>query len=187
MSQGSASTPFGTNEQNQETQAHDGLKTEPPTAPSVTPAAAYAPALPPASPIVFPIQQQLQLWNAPYPPPEAVKQYEEVLPGAFDRIIRMAELAQTAQIDATKRALDYAQRDTKRGHWLGFFATVLAMGFSFGCAWIGQPWVAAVFLGVPVMAVGKALIESATATPQTTAQTFPIPQPGPPPSPPQMS
>ncbi|HUC12454.1 MAG TPA: DUF2335 domain-containing protein, partial [Stellaceae bacterium] len=36
-------------------------------------------------------QQSVRLWQAPYPPPEAIERYEKVLPGSFDRMIKMAE------------------------------------------------------------------------------------------------
>ena len=50
--------------------------------------------------------QQVQHWQSPYPPPEHIKEYEAILPGTFDRIIKMAEEAQRAQIDSTRRAQD---------------------------------------------------------------------------------
>lgn len=34
--------------------------------------------------------QQVQQWQYPYPPPEDIKEYEAVLPGAFDRMMKMA-------------------------------------------------------------------------------------------------
>lgn len=106
-------------------------------------------------------QQTLQLWQGQYPPPDAVERYDRVLPGAFDRMIGMAERLQAAQIDETQRALEYTRADTRRGHWLGFVIAGLAMLGAFGCLELQFPWVATVFLSVPVMAVAKALIESA--------------------------
>jgi uncharacterized membrane protein len=92
-----------------------------------------------------------------------VERYDAVQPGAFNRIIAMAEQLQEAQIAQSRRALDYSYFNGRRGHWLGWATTVLAMGGSLFCAWIGSPWVAGAFLRVPVMAVAKALIEAAKA------------------------
>ncbi len=58
---------------------------------------------------------QLHVWEGQFPPPEAIERYERILPGAFDRIIAMAEASQQAQSADTKRAHDYAQADTRRG------------------------------------------------------------------------
>ena len=49
------------------------------------------PTFPPMSQFVV---QQVQTWQSPYPPPEHIKEYEKILPGTFDRILKMAEQAQ---------------------------------------------------------------------------------------------
>jgi len=108
-------------------------------------------------------QQTLQVWQGQYPPPEAVEHYERILPGSFDRMIGMAERLQAAQIDESRRALDYTQADARRGHWLGAAIAVLAMMGALICLRLDFPFVAAIFVGIPVMAVAKALIETATS------------------------
>ena len=107
--------------------------------------------------------QQVQHWQSPYPPPEHIKEYEAILPGTFDRIIKMAEEAQRAQIDSTRRAQDNILADSKRGNYLGAIVTVLAMICAMVCVYKSAIWIASVFLSLPVMSVGKALIESAKA------------------------
>ena len=126
-----------------------------------------------------PIQQaQVQLWQGQFPPPDAVEKYEKVLPGSFDRMIAMAERLQAAQIEETRRAQDYTRNDLRRGHWLGFSATLLAIVGASACTLVGAImhengplWVAGLLVGVPVMAVAKSLVESArTPTPQEIMQ-----------------
>ena len=104
--------------------------------------------------------QQVQSWQGPFPPPDAIRSYEETLPGAFDRILKMAEEAQRAQRHSVFSAQELAAADTRRGQCLGAAITALAMVGAAVCAWIGQPWVAGGFLSVPVMAVAKALVDS---------------------------
>jgi uncharacterized membrane protein len=130
------------------------------------------------------IQQQASHWQGPYPPPEAVERYEGVLPGTFNRLITMAEQLQAAQISQSAQALEYAHADTKRGHWLGFTTTGFAMAGAIICAAIGDPWVAGLFLSVPVMAVAKALIET-TKAPSPTDIIKAATQPQPPPETPK--
>ena len=122
----------------------------------------------PPMPVFLPVggqlaqaQQTLQLWQGQYPPPEAIEHYEKVLPGAFDRMIAMAERLQAAQIDKSRRVHDYTFSDNRRGKWLGFSAAIIAMFCALGALAFNSPWVAAVFLSVPVMGVANALIESA--------------------------
>jgi uncharacterized membrane protein len=127
----------------------------------------------PANAMLFPVGQQITHWQGPYPPPEAAERFEALLPGSFGRIIAMAEQSQAAQIAAVSRAQDYLQRDTSRGQWLGSVVSIIAMAGGAVCAVAGQPWVAGLFLGVPVLAVAKALIDGVARRP--TPQASPAP------------
>lgn len=104
--------------------------------------------------------QQMQSWQAPFPPPDALERYEKIVPGTWERLLKMAEQAQGAQIAAEERACNLERENSKRGHYLGFFATIMAMGSALTCVYAGHPVVASVFLSVPVMSVAKALIDS---------------------------
>jgi uncharacterized membrane protein len=121
----------------------------------------------------------MQLWEGPFPPPEAIEAYERVLPGAFARMIQMAEQSQAAQIEETRRAQDYARCDMRRGHWLGFLSTLSALVAAVGATVAGFPWVGVAFVSVPVMGVAKALIDSArkfSAQPEGKRMEPPRPQ-----------
>ena len=45
-------------------------------------------------------------WTGPLPPPEALQRYDEILPGAADRIFTMAEERHRHQIDQEKAAIE---------------------------------------------------------------------------------
>jgi uncharacterized membrane protein len=106
--------------------------------------------------------QQIQMMRVgPYPPPHEMREYESILPGAFNRIVSMAEQAQAAQIATMQQAQNYARRDARRGQVLGFITALAAMGGAIWCVHVGSPSVAGLFLSVPVLAVAKALIDSA--------------------------
>jgi uncharacterized membrane protein len=130
-------------------------------------------------------QQTLQVWQGQYPPPDAVERYDKVLPGAFDRIVRMVEQLQAAQIDTARRAQEYLRADTRRGHWLGWSIAILAMGAALAALWLGNAWVAGLFVGIPVMTIARALIEttkSQSSVPSTATTTTSQPAPQPPPT-----
>lgn len=61
----------------------------------------------------------------------------------------MAELSLKAKIN-----------DSKRGPWLGASVSIIAMLGALGCVALKEPWVATVFLSMPMFAVVKALIDS---------------------------
>lgn len=130
------------------------------------------------------MQQSVQLWQGQFPPPEAIERFEKVLPGCFDRMMRMAENLQVAQVDESKRAQEFTHNDAKRGHWLGFAASCLSTLGSIICVGIGAHYgmasaffVATALVSVPAMAVAKALIESvrSPAAPQIVAASPPQP------------
>jgi hypothetical protein len=92
----------------------------------------------------------------------------------------MAENLQAAQISQSQLALTSQASETKRGHWLGFVTTGFAMIGAVACVAIGQPWVAGLFLSVPVMAVARALIETTKAPSAKDLISTVRPQPNPP-------
>jgi uncharacterized membrane protein len=94
-----------------------------------------------------------------------VERYEKICPAAFDRILSMAERLQAAQIEQGRTVAQFTQIDTKRGQWLGFLVAIGALLGAVASLALGSPWVAVAFLSVPVMAVAKALIDSAKASP----------------------
>lgn len=68
------------------------------------------------------------------------------------------------------KAMDLQSRDVRRGQVLGTLVTAGAIGGALFAASIGATAVAIVLVGVPVMAVAKALIDSATANRQVKTQ-----------------
>jgi uncharacterized membrane protein len=89
------------------------------------------------------------MWMAPFPPPRAVAEYEQLLPGTWDRLLRMAEQEQAADIASARDKEEYIQRQFRRGQLLGIFALLMTpkAGLSKADALIlrvGEPGVGAV-------------------------------------------
>ena len=123
-------------------------------------------------------QHQQQSWAAPVPPPEAAERFEHLCPGAFDRMLTLAEKEQASQselahkqadtaalvakeqIVLAKRAQDFLARDTKRGHWLGAGISAVAMAGSVTAAIFDQIAIGLALISVPVMTVAVALINA---------------------------
>ena len=122
---------------------------------------------PPPSGPIGPTQGVMQIGapaTSPIPPPEQLAQYEQVVPGSADRLIRMAEEQSAARIYLMK-----AQgRQSDRTQWLAF---ILAIWFLAGSVWItlgGFPIVGGILGGltiggiVAVFITGKALQKRAS-------------------------
>jgi uncharacterized membrane protein len=126
-------------------------------------------AVPPQLLVQFGIPTQ-QSWNAPFPPPDVVERYEAILPGTFGRIIEMAELGQKAQMDLLTHGQEHLSRDVARGHYLGAFICLCAIGSAIKCVELGSVTGAALFLGVPLFSVVLSLTGLAARRSQQTSQ-----------------
>ena len=114
--------------------------------------------------IVAKASLQMVQWQGHYPPPDAAERFEKLHPGAFARMLTMAERAQEGQIASVTSVNENIRRDAHRGAVLGTAVTLASMVGAGFCAFIGQPWVAAAFLGVPVLSVARSLIETSRKT-----------------------
>jgi|SRR3989344_2846902 len=63
-------------------------------------------------------------FSGPLPPPEVLRRFDEVVPGAAERIIRMAEGQFAHRVDLEKRVI---KSDIARSRWGQIFAFVIAL------------------------------------------------------------
>lgn len=82
---------------------------------------------------------------SPLPNPADYGAYEQILPGAAERLMHMAEKEQehvhAMQREDQKifsRAVDYDYKGFRAGQWMGFGVALLAMIFAFALAWKGN-------------------------------------------------
>lgn len=68
-----------------------------------------------------------ELFRGPLPHPRHLGAYEEVCPGAADRIIRMAEIAQQRRDDRNDELVKLEYGDRRLGMKLGFSALVIML------------------------------------------------------------
>ena len=93
--------------------------------------------------------QTVAVATGPLPPPDQLASYDQVVPGAANRILLMAENEQQ-----NRMAIVSAQiRQSDRGQWLAFF---LALCFLIACVLVtlaGQPVVGGILGGTTVLGV----------------------------------
>lgn len=63
-------------------------------------------------------------FQGPIPPPEDLRGYEEVLPGASNRIVTMAEENSKHRRSMEKTIIEGNISLSKRGQWMGFFLAI---------------------------------------------------------------
>jgi len=104
------------------------------------------------------ITLQAQQWTGPLPPPAALEQFECVIRGGAERILRMAEQEQAHRIGQENKGLAAEIDDSRRGQWLGGMAFSAITGAAINSVF-GGPWQASVALvGVPILGAVQAFI-----------------------------
>lgn len=66
-------------------------------------------------------------WIGPTPPPAAVREFEEILPGAADRILTLAEIQVEHRHDLERRTNDSMIKIEERGQIIGATIATLAI------------------------------------------------------------
>jgi uncharacterized membrane protein len=114
-------------------------------------------------------------WHAgPLPPPETVERYELVLPGAFDRILTMAEKDQqdkfeynrkVFELDATKLAIQSRRESAKNlfahcGQIFGFVTVIVYFSILALTVWFNNTTMFAVLFGAGAFAGLARLVRS---------------------------
>lgn len=87
-----------------------------------------------------------EIFLGPVPPPSILQGYEDVLPGAAERILSMSEEEANHRRRQEEKLVNSNCRDGLLGLWLGFGIGALALIVSGGIAIWGSPW-AGGFLG----------------------------------------
>lgn len=98
------------------------------------------------------------LFQGPLPPPALFKEYDQVVPGAAERILALAENNQSHRTSWETIALTEQANEVRRGQYMGF---ALAFGMLIGavfCAHIGQPWVAGALVASSMAGVVTAFL-----------------------------
>ena len=79
------------------------------------------------------------------PPPSNLSEYEKILPGSSERILKMAENEQTSRHEWDNATLDGALKENARGQYLGAFLSIIFAVFAVILAMYGQEILASAF------------------------------------------
>jgi uncharacterized membrane protein len=111
-----------------------------------------------------------QLFSGPIPSPEALERYEQICPGAADRIISMAEKEQNERIAADKtHQKDNTDIATKelialtRGQYFGFISVLAVLSLCFFIGYQGELKTASTLAGGITVALASAFVYKSRA------------------------
>ncbi|WJY73238.1 DUF2335 domain-containing protein [Corynebacterium auriscanis] len=100
------------------------------------------------------------IWSGPTPSPETLKAFNEVDPSFAERAFKMSEETVATSNYERKKLVEGDVEAVKRGQWMAWTSSVLCVIGAVVCAVIGQPWVASVLLGPPIMQFGTSLVRT---------------------------
>lgn len=101
---------------------------------------------------------EVSSWEAPFPDPATLAEYEKTIKGGAERIFALTENEQRhrhAMEDADRgyreKGLERAQRIDREGRWLGAVVMLIAIGGAIYCATIGATAIGIALVSVSVM------------------------------------
>lgn len=95
-----------------------------------------------------------EMYSGPIPPPEALARYEEIQPGAADRILKMAEKQQGHRMALETKAIGGQVDQSKRGQLFGFILVFVCIAVAvFFAVYFGMTAFAVTFLCVTMVSV----------------------------------
>lgn len=97
-------------------------------------------------------------YRGPLPHPEILKEYENILPGAAERILMMAEKQQKHRMSMEETIVKSQTTQSKNGQIWGGFLTVLFGALSLGFALLGYPTLAGVTLTTTIIALATIFV-----------------------------
>lgn len=98
-------------------------------------------------------------FSGPMPHPKHFQEYEDILPGAAERILSMAENAQDHNRQMEGKIVEAQIRDQKRGMYVGFAALMVIIGVAAVLAAVGNNIGAGAFLTTAVLGAVGAFIK----------------------------
>lgn len=97
-------------------------------------------------------------FSGPVPPPELLHGYDAIIPGAAERILRMAEEDALHRREIEKSAIFHNSVEVKRGQNYGLIVSLAAFLSAVFCAAIGATTPATVIGGSTVLGLATAFI-----------------------------
>ncbi len=96
-------------------------------------------------------QSTTQITSGPIPSPDILTGYDQIVPGAAERILQMAENDATHVHSMQASALEAKKIEVKRGQNYGLAIGIAALAVSALAIFLNQPWVAGTIGGTTVV------------------------------------
>ena len=92
-------------------------------------------------------------FEGPLPPPDILAQYEEVVPGSAERILRIAEQEAEQRRALVARLVSADVSRARWGLWVGAFVALVAIVAATAMALAGHPWPGTIVIAIDLASV----------------------------------
>ncbi|OBG21760.1 hypothetical protein A5765_21680 [Mycolicibacterium celeriflavum] len=107
------------------------------------------------------VKRTLTSYRGPIPPAAELQAYDNVLPGAAERILHMAEKSLESQIEVDTTLAHGDVASIRRGQWQSTAIVGASLIFAFAAVLLDAPWqVVAVFLVPGIFEFGSSLVRA---------------------------
>lgn len=111
---------------------------------------------PTSSEALFVHQQHITI--GPLPPPETLRSYDEIVPGAADRIMKMAEQQAAHRQELERQTVTATFQIYTRGQWFGLLIGVFGLAAAVIIAIYGSAWAGTIIGGTTLVGLVSAFL-----------------------------
>ena len=108
------------------------------------------------------IEVMAAAWQGPLPPPHELRQYNEIVPGAADRIIEMAEKQSDHRIQMEKTVIGGDSKRSYIGIFAAFILSAMAIGGGIYLIANDHDWAGSILIGLDMIGLASVFIYGAS-------------------------
>lgn len=113
--------------------------------------------------LVAKVTQQVTAYRGPVPPPQLLREYDEVVPGAADRILAMAEMQTMHRVDLEATVVKGDSRRSWVGLWLGFALCLGVLVAGVAVCFGGSPTAGAAIITTTIVSLAGIFVYGQTS------------------------
>lgn len=108
--------------------------------------------------IISMVQHRTSMFEGPLPPPSMLAEYEDILPGAAERILSLTEKEQSGRLSSRDTALNGEISKDTRGQWMGFVITFTVLVIASVFAWRGNTVFAGTLIAIDLIGLATVFV-----------------------------
>lgn len=97
-------------------------------------------------------------WEGPLPPPQVLQAYESIVPGAADRILRMAEAQSESRLQTERTIVNGDSKRAYLGILAGFILSMVVIGGGIYLIATGHDWAGASLIGLNLVGLAGVFV-----------------------------